>query len=168
MSRWLAASLVVLLAASLSMHAYTPDNIALKVQGPDTQGNPLFTAQQPPSFNLTINQGLAASANNAAASNNVTLAASAGLTTYCSGFQVTGAGATAGSVLDIQLQGTISTPMHYQLVIPAGAGVSVQPLIVTFNPPIPANATNQQIVLAVPSFGAGNTNASASIQGFRQ
>lgn len=94
------------------------------------------------------------------------LAAAAGKTTYCSGFSITGAGATAASVVVAQLQNTLGGSLSYVIAVPAGATLGVTPIIVQFNPPIPANATNQAITLNVPSFGAGNTNAAAVIWGY--
>lgn len=111
-----------------------------------------------------------ASAANAAAANNVALAAGgAGVTTYVQGFAITGAGATAGSVIAVTLTGTIGGTLNYQIAIPAGAGTSITPLVVEFTGQgIPASAPNTAITLNVPSFGAGNTNAAASIHGYQQ
>lgn len=111
---------------------------------------------------------LTASAANAAAANNVTLAAGgAGVTTYVTGFEITGDGATAGSIIAVTLTGMIGGTKTYFITVPAGAGVAITPLIVTFPPPgLPASGANTAITLNVPSFGAGNTNAAASIEGY--
>lgn len=103
-----------------------------------------------------------------AGANNVALAAGgAGVTTYVTGFEITGAGATAGSVVNVTLTNVIGGTKTYAVVIPAGAGVSITPLVVEFPPPgIPASAANLGIGLNVPSFGAGNTNAAATINGY--
>ena len=106
-----------------------------------------------------------ASSANAAAANNVSLPAVAGQTNSVTGFEVTGAGATGASVITITLTGVVGGPLNYQLAIPAGAGVGVTPLIVEFPTPIPATGPNVAITLNVPSFGAGNTNAAATIHG---
>jgi hypothetical protein len=109
-----------------------------------------------------------ASAANAAAANNVTLPGVAGQTTFITGFEITGAGATAGSVIVVTVTGILGGTKTYQLVIPTGAGVGIVPLQVEFSRPIPASAVNTAIVVNVPSFGAGNTNAAATAHGFQQ
>ena len=111
---------------------------------------------------------LSASSANAAAANNNALPGAAGLTNFCTGFEVTGAGATATSNIAVTLTGTLGGTFNYVLVIPAGVNTSITPLIVTFPEPVPAAALNTAITLSVPSFGAGNTNAAAVIHGFRQ
>lgn len=145
-----------------------PDPNALKVQGPDTIGNLLPVQIAGGSSTGSTQTMLAQSSANAAGTNNVSLGGAAGLTTYVTGFQITGGGATAASVITITLTGVVTQTQNYQLVIPAGATTSITPLIVTFPTPVPASATNTSITLNVPSFGAGNTNAAAAIQGFRQ
>ena len=107
-----------------------------------------------------------ASSNNAAAANNVSLPAVANQTNFVTGFEITGDGATAGSVILVTLTGVVGGPLDYELTIPAGAGVAVTPLIVEFPVPIPATGPNVAITLNVPSFGAGNTNAAAAIHGY--
>lgn len=96
----------------------------------------------------------------------VTIVSAVGKTAYVSGFSITGAGATAASVVGATLTGLIASNHTYKIAVPAGATVGITPLIVTFNPPIPASATNTNIQLSVPSFGAGNTDAAASIWGY--
>lgn len=107
-----------------------------------------------------------ASSANAAAANNVSLPAVANQTNFVTGFEVTGAGATAASVIAVTLSGVVGGPLTYELAIPAGATVGVNPLIVEFPVPLPATGPNVAISLAVPSFGAGNTNAAAAIHGY--
>lgn len=104
---------------------------------------------------------------NAAAANNQTLAGAAAKTTYITGFAITGGGATAGSIIAVTITGPTNTLTFY-IVIPAGVGVSITPLIVEFSRPIPAAAVNTAIVVNVPSFGAGNTNAAAVARGFQR
>lgn len=111
---------------------------------------------------------ITASATGAASAANATLAGAAGKTTYITGFQVTGGGATGASVIAVTVTGTISGTLNYRIVVPAGATASITPLIVTFPAPIPASGTNTAIVVNVPSFGAGNTDAATSVQGFQQ
>jgi hypothetical protein len=119
---------------------------------------------QAPDFAEPVN--VTGSAANAAAANNVSLPAVAGKTNWLTGFEVTGAGATAASVITVTITGTITGTLNYQLPIPAGAAVGVTPLVVEFPVPIPASGVNTAIALNVPSFGAGNTNAAAVIHGY--
>lgn len=97
-----------------------------------------------------------------------TLPAAVGKTTYITGFEITGAGATAASVITVTITGTSgpSTPT-YLLTIPAGATTGITPLQVEFPQPIPASAQNTAIVVNLPAFGAGNTNACATAHGYQ-
>lgn len=115
---------------------------------------------------LPLGAPISAGANVAAAANNQTLAAAAGKTTYLSGFVVSGLGATGASGINITTTG-LATNLNFVLPIPAGVTVGVTPLEVTFTPPLPSSAVNTAIVLNVPSFGAGNTTASATMWGFQ-
>jgi hypothetical protein len=96
------------------------------------------------------------------------LAAVVGQTNFVTGFQVTGSGATAASVILVTLTGVVGGTRTYALAIPAGAAVGVTPLIVEFSEPIPASGPNVAITLNVPSFGAGNVNAAATLEGYLQ
>jgi hypothetical protein len=91
-----------------------------------------------------------------------------GKTTYITGFEVTGAGATAAAVLTVSLFNLVgSITGLYTLVIPAGVTTGITPLMVEFAKPIPAFAQNTGITLGVPAFGAGNTNATATAHGYQ-
>lgn len=102
----------------------------------------------------------------AAAANNQTLAGAASLRTYISGAMISGGGATAASVIQVTITGLTNT-LSFNIAVPAGAAVGIQTLQLLFDPPLPASADNTAIVVNVPSFGAGNTNASASAWGFQ-
>jgi hypothetical protein len=109
----------------------------------------------------------AASGNVAASAATISLPAVSGRTNYVSGFSVTGLGATGAATLQITLGSLIgSVTQTYIYEVPAGATTAAPTLIVTFAPPLPASAANTAITLTVPSFGSGNTNASANIWGF--
>jgi len=95
------------------------------------------------------------------------LAAQAGKTNYIAGFEITGGGATAASVITATITGTATT-LSYAIPIPAGVTLGINPVIVKFMPPIPASAINTAITLNVPSFGAGNTIEAGVIHGFYQ
>lgn len=107
------------------------------------------------------------SGNVAAAVAAATLAAALGRTTYISGFYVTGAGATAGSVINITVTGVKDGPFTYAFAVPTGATTGANTLDVYFDPPIPASGPNTGIVVTAPSFGAGNTNACVVANGFQ-
>lgn len=110
---------------------------------------------------------LTASSTGAATGLTETLAGASGKTTYISGFEVTGLGATAASGITITVTGTITGTLSYVLAIPAGVTLGVVPLLVEFARPIPASALNTAIVVNVPSFGGGNALAAATAHGFQ-
>lgn len=101
-----------------------------------------------------------------AAAATATLPGAAGKTTWITGFEVTGAGATAASVITVTLTAG-TTVKHYLIAVPAGATTSITPLIVEFTKPVPATAQNTAITVAVPSFGAGNTSACVTAHGYQ-
>ena len=107
------------------------------------------------------------SSTGAASALTATLAAATGKTTYITGFEVTGGGATAASVVLVTVTGTITGTLNYYLAIPAGAAVGTVPLIVAFARPIPGSAVNTAVVVNVPSFGAGNTQAAVAAHGYQ-
>lgn len=108
----------------------------------------------------------ASSGNVAAATATATLVAVANKTTYITGFQVTGAGATAGLPVSVTVTGLLGGTQTFTYVAAAGVLVANQPLIVKFDPPLPASAQNTNIVVSCPSLGSGNTNNAVSAQGF--
>ena len=110
----------------------------------------------------------ASSGNVAAATATATLAAASGKYTYISGFQITGTGATTGSVVTCTVSGVVTGTMSYTYAAPTGALLSANPLIVSFSPPIQSSATNTGIAVSCPSLGTGNTNTTVSAQGYQQ
>lgn len=109
----------------------------------------------------------ASSGNVAAATATATLAAVAAKTTYITGFELTGAGATAGSVVVATVTGTLGGTLSYVFTVPTGATVGCAPLQVEFSPALPGSALNTAIVVSLPSLGAGSTNAAAVAHGFQ-
>ena len=95
-----------------------------------------------------------------------TLAATSGRTNYLTGFEVTGSGATVGLVTTVTVTGTVGGPLSYVLPVVAGALLGNGPLVITFPRPIPATGPNVAIVVSVPSFGLGNTNAAVTAHGY--
>lgn len=109
----------------------------------------------------------AASGNVAAATAAATLAAVAGKTTYIAGFSISGAGATAGLPVIVTVTNTITGPLSYVYVAIAGVLLANEPLHVSFNPAIPANAANTTIVVSCPTLGVGNTHNAAVAYGYQ-
>ena len=109
----------------------------------------------------------ASSGNVANAAAVATLAAAAGVTTYISGFEITGGGATAASVVSATVTGLIGGTATYTVGAVAGAMLANTPILAVFNPPIPASAVNTAIVITVPALGVGNTNSTVVAHGYR-
>jgi len=117
----------------------------------------------------SIQTPLCVGANVGNASNNQTLSGAVNKTTYISGFYVTGLGASSASNIKVTITGLLGgATLTFDYTIPSGTTVQGTLLSMNFNPPIPANAQNTDIVVNVPAFGAGNTSASAGAFGFRQ
>lgn len=94
------------------------------------------------------------------------LAAVSGKLNNCTGFEVTGSGATGASVVVITLTDGTWT-LSYDLAVVAGAALQNAPLIRTFNPPLVASAVNTAITLSCPTLGTGNLHNCANIEGYR-
>lgn len=109
----------------------------------------------------------AGSANLAATAGSATLAAAAGVTTYITGFECTGGGATAGSLVSVTVTGLLGGTCTYTFAVPTGVAVGCTPLLVNFGRAVPASAVNTAIVVNLPSLGAGSTNAAVCAHGFR-
>lgn len=108
------------------------------------------------------------SGNVANASAAATLTGTAATTVYISGFEITGAGATAGLPVTVTVAGLLGGTIQYTYDFAVGALVGNTPLIVQFNPPLPAAAVNTPIVVTCPAGGAGNTNNTATAHGYYQ
>ena len=110
----------------------------------------------------------AASGNVAAATATATLAAGgSGITTYITGFEVTGTGATAALAVSVTVTNVVTGTLTYTYAAAAGVAVANTPLIVQFAKPIPANAANTTIVVSCPSLGTGNTNNAVVAHGYQ-
>lgn len=97
-----------------------------------------------------------------------TLAGAAGKTTYISGLTITGSGATAASVVTAALSGLLGGTLSFTVSAPVGVAVGFAPIVISFNPPLPASTLNTAIVLTLPALGAGNTNAAVSAWGYQR
>jgi len=132
---------------------------------PGSLTNPVVVQNEPPGGNAW-GQQITGSATGAASAIAPSLPANAGNYTWITGFEVTGAGATAASIIVVTVTGTITGTLSYDVVIPAGATTTITPLLVEFATPIRSSAANTAITVNVPSFGAGNTNSAAVVHGF--
>jgi hypothetical protein len=121
-------------------------------------------AQEP---NTTAGKITASSGNVAAATATASLAATNGLMNYVCGFNISGGGATGASVISPTLTGLNGGTMTFSIGVVAGATLGTPVLNVHFYPCQQATALNTAITLTAPSFGAGNTNATANIWGYR-
>lgn len=106
------------------------------------------------------------SGNVAAASAVATLPAVANRKTYIGGFECTAGGATAGAIVNVTVAGLEAGTLTYSFAAPTGVAVGALPLVVQYDPPLPASAVATAIVVTMPSLGAGNTNAATSAHGF--
>lgn len=109
----------------------------------------------------------ASSGNKANAAATASFPAVVGVTNYVTGFTITGAGATAASIVLATLAGLLGGTATYVVTVPAGATVALPILDITFPQPIPASAANIELLLTLPALGAGNTNAAVVMHGFK-
>src|SRR6266849_3293459 len=75
------------------------------------------------------------------------LPAVAGQTNFVTGFQITGGGATAASVIVVTLTGLVGGTRTYDIAVPAGAALGITPLVVEFSEPIPSTGPNAAATL---------------------
>lgn len=109
----------------------------------------------------------AASGNVANAAAVATLAAVTGRTTYICGFTMTSSGSTGAAVVNPTVTNIITGTLTYVYSTVAGVTLGNVPLIVNFNPCMPANAVSTTIVVTLPALGAGNTNAAVTAKGYQ-
>lgn len=109
----------------------------------------------------------ATSGNVTAAVATATLPADANQFNFLAGFDITGCGATAGSVVDVTVTGVAGGTLTYKLVVPAGATVSHGFQQKFFDPPLKSSAKNTAIVVSCPSLGAGNLHNAVHAFGFK-
>lgn len=109
----------------------------------------------------------ASSGNVAAGTAAASLAAAQSTLNYVTGFEITGAGATAGACVTATLAGLVGGTLSYTVCAPTGAAVGFNPLVVTFPTPIPATSVNVAATLSMPSLGAGNLFAAVVLHGFQ-
>ncbi len=98
----------------------------------------------------------------------VTLAAAASKFTYLTALQIFGTGATASTVVLATITGLLGGTMTIPVVVPAGVGVALTPVILPFDMPLRSSAVNTAIVVSLPALGVGNLRATVNAQGFQQ
>jgi len=108
-----------------------------------------------------------ASGNVANAAATATMPATAGVTNYITGFEVTGSGSTAGLPVTVTITGILGGTLSYTYDFASGALVGNTPLVVDFRPGAPASAVNTAIVVSCPAGGVGNTNSTVVAHGYR-
>lgn len=138
---------------------WNPQNCAQ----PNSAGEVAVNNNPYPNSSTAVN---GASGNVANASAVASLPAVAGKTNFITGFQLTSGGATAAGCVSATVTGLISGTATYTYCVPAGATAAANPLDITFYPPVPASAVNTAITVTLPALGAGNTNATANVQGY--
>lgn len=109
---------------------------------------------------------IAKSGNVANASAAATLTPSATATMYISGFEITGSGATVALPVTVTLAGLLGGTIQYTYNFVAGALLGNTPLLVHFDPPLPASAINTALVVTCPASGAGGTNNTVVAHGY--
>lgn len=101
-----------------------------------------------------------------AASITLTIAAVPGKIVYVQGIVITGSGATAAGTVTATLKSGGTTVMSIDIPVVAIATNNQGAYTMFFSAPFPGLGPGQSMVLAVPSFGAGNTASSATMWGF--
>lgn len=129
-----------------------------------TNPQPVAQASDYPAGAIPIT---ATSGNQANAVATATLAAAAGKTTYITGFEVTGTGATGVLIVIATVTNTVSGTMSYTYVFVAGVTTANTPLSIQFTKAIPANAPNTTIVVSCPASGLGGTNNVVNAHGYQ-
>jgi len=108
-----------------------------------------------------------ASASGANAALAPTFGGAAGTTAFLESLRITGLGATGAAQVTATLTGGLGGTISYPISVPAGATTPITPIFDTFPAPgLQASAAAQAFTHNVPAFGAGNTLAEASIQGY--
>lgn len=110
---------------------------------------------------------VASSGNVANAAATATMPATALVTNYITGFEVTGTGATAGLPVTVTITGILGGTLSYTYDFSGSAITGNTPLQVTFTPGLPASAVNTAIVVSCPAGGVGNTNNTVVVHGYR-
>lgn len=98
--------------------------------------------------------------------NAVLAADTTGLTTFITGFEVTGSGATAGLPVIVTVSDGAALSLSYIYTATVGALLPNAQLIIEFAKPIPASAADTAITVSCPALGIGNTHNCVTAHGF--
>jgi hypothetical protein len=92
--------------------------------------------------------------------------AAAGKTSYLSGLEITGLGATgAAQVVATVNNGAVVA--SYSISVPAGVTTPISPVQVALGDPVPGATPNQAVTVSVPAFGNGNTTVIVNAHGYQ-
>jgi hypothetical protein len=94
------------------------------------------------------------------------LTAVQGKTLYLTMIVITGTGATAATTVLAAITGLLGGTINIPIGVSADVNASIAPIIIPFNPPMPASNVGVGIAANMPAFGAGNLNASLQLFGF--
>jgi hypothetical protein len=107
----------------------------------------------------------------AAGACSVTLAGTAGKTTYFEGFDLTSGNATVASTQVVTVTGLLGGTLYYDINVLASDTLNTSAgggqLSVRVPEPLPASGPNVAIVVNVPSLGSGNTLTAVNGFGFQ-
>jgi hypothetical protein len=95
-----------------------------------------------------------------------TLPGTGGVTTYITGFDVTGSGATVGLPVTVTAS-NLQAALSWIYTATAGALLANTPLSIRFDPPLPATGQNTAIVVSCPALGLGNLNNVVNAYGYQ-
>ncbi len=109
----------------------------------------------------------ASSGNVANATATATLSGTSNLTNWITGFEITNGGATAASCVTATVTGLVGGTESYTVCAPVGAGAAATPLLVQYTSPVPASGPGVAISVSLPALGAGNTNTTVNLHGYR-
>jgi len=110
---------------------------------------------------------IASSGNVANAVAAATMPATALVTNYITGFEITGTGATAGLPVTVTITGILGGTISYTYDFSGSAITANNSLQVVYTPALPASAVNTAIVVSCPAGGVGNTNNTVVVHGYR-
>ena len=86
---------------------------------------------------------------------------------FCSGFEITGGGATAGAIKNATITGLLGGTLTYQVAVPSGVTSQAGPLIVEFPAALPSVDVNTDVVLSMPSPGTGSAGVAIVLHGYK-
>jgi hypothetical protein len=86
---------------------------------------------------------------------------------YCSGFEITSGGATAGGIVAATITGLLGGTLNYKFAVPTGVTLAANPMFCEFNSALAGVSPSTDVVLTLAAAGAGNTGAAVVIHGFK-